>query len=96
MKEDPRIVFLQNKENKGILYTKTKGILHARGKYVMTLDEDDLYASNDAFSTLYNEAEKYNLDIVGFGSIINDINILNKKIIKLIYLFIISSNNKYL
>ena len=82
MKEDPRIVFLQNKENKGILYTKTKGILQAKGKYVMTLDEDDLYASNDAFSTLYNEAEKYHLDIVGFGSIINDINILNKKITK--------------
>lgn len=85
MKEDPRIIFLQNKENKGILYTKTKGILNAKGKYVMTLDEDDLYASNDAFSTLYNEAEKYNLDIVGFGSIINDINILNKKIIKYNY-----------
>lgn len=51
----------------------------------MTLDEDDLYASNDAFSTLYNEAEKYGLDIVGFGSIINDINILNKKTIKYNY-----------
>ena len=85
MKEDPRIVFLQNKENKGALYTKTKGILHAKGKYVMTLDVDDLYASEDAFSTLYSEAEKYNLDIIGFGSIINDTNILNKKITKYNY-----------
>ncbi len=85
MKEDPRIVFLSNKENKGALYTKTKGVLHAKGKYVMTLDVDDLYASEDAFSTLYYEAEKYDLDIVGFGSIINDINILNKKIIKYNY-----------
>ena len=82
MKEDPRIVFLANTENKGALYTKTKGVLQAKGKYAMTLDVDDLYASEDAFSTLYNEAEKYDLDIVGFGSIINDINILNKKIIK--------------
>lgn len=85
MKEDPRIVFLSNKENKGALYTKTKGVLQAKGKYVMTLDVDDLYASEDAFSTLYYEAEKYDLDIVGFGSIINDINILNKKIIKYNY-----------
>ena len=85
MKEDPRIVFLSNKENKGALYTKTKGILHAKGKYVMTLDVDDLYASEDAFSALYTEAEKYDLDIIGFGSIINDINILNKKITKYNY-----------
>ena len=62
MKEDPRIVFLANTENKGALYTKTKGVLQAKGKYVMTLDVDDLYASEDAFSTLYNEAEKYDLD----------------------------------
>ena len=73
MKEDQRIRFLQNKANKGALYTKTRGILNAKGKYVMTLDEDDLYASSDAFSILYEEAEKNDLDIVGFGSIINDI-----------------------
>jgi glycosyltransferase involved in cell wall biosynthesis len=85
MKEDPRIVFLSNKENKGALYTKTKGILQSKGKYVMTLDMDDLYASEDAFSTLYDEAEKYDLDIVGFGSIINHINILKKNIIKYNY-----------
>jgi glycosyltransferase involved in cell wall biosynthesis len=71
MKEDQRIIFLQNKVNKGALFTKTRGILIAKGKYVMTLDEDDLYASNDAFSILYDEAEKNDLDIVGFGSIIN-------------------------
>ena len=37
MKEDPRIVFLQNNENKGALYTKTKGILNSKGKYALTL-----------------------------------------------------------
>jgi len=40
MKEDQRIIYLQNKDNKGALYTKTRGILNAKGKYVMTLDED--------------------------------------------------------
>ena len=81
MEEDPRIVFLKNKKNKGALYTKTKGILHSKGKYVMTLDEDDLYASKDAFSILYEEAEKNNLDILGFSSIISNINITKKILI---------------
>ena len=71
MKKDKRILLYQNDENKGILYTKTKGVLYAKSKYVMILDEDDMYVQKDVFSTLYTEAEKYNLDIVGFASILN-------------------------
>ena len=78
MKEDPRIVFLQNNENKRALYTKTKGILNSKGKYVLTLDVDDLYLSKDPFSTLYKEAEKNNLDIRGFSILISNRNITNK------------------
>ena len=66
MKDEPRIVLLENGKNKGILYTKAKAILHAKGKYVMTMDEDDIYAQRDSFSLLYNEAEINNLDILGF------------------------------
>ena len=73
MIEDPRIVLLQNSENKGILYSKTKGVLNAKGKYVMTLDVDDLYAVDYAFSFLYREAEKNNLDIVGYTSMQGEI-----------------------
>ena len=69
MIKDPRIILLQNEENKGILFTKTKGILSSKGKYVMILNVDDIYVQRDAFSTLYKEAEKNNLDILGFGSI---------------------------
>ena len=70
MKEEPRIVFLQNIENKGALFTKTKGILHAKEKYVLTLDVDDLYTSKKAFSILYNEAERNKLDLLGFSIIL--------------------------
>ena len=70
MKEDPRIKLIKNYINRGTLYTKTKGVLNAKGKYVMTLDHDNLYANKKAFVTLYNEAEKYNLDLLGFSSII--------------------------
>ena len=71
MKSDPRIVLYQNENNKGMLYTKTKGFLNAKGKYVMALDEDDLYAQRNCFTTLYKEAEKNNLDILGFALIIS-------------------------
>ena len=69
MQIDRRIILYQNKENRGALYTKSKGILLSKGKYVMTLDEDDMYIRSDVFSTIYNEAEKDNLDILGFASL---------------------------
>ena len=81
MIKDPRIILYQNKENRGALYTKTRGVLHAKGKYVMILDMDDLYTQRDAFSTLYLEAEKNNLDILGFGLLISKIHIKEWKAI---------------
>ena len=81
MKEDPRIIFLQNNENKGALFTKTKGVLNSKGKYVLLLDVDDLYISRKAFSILYNEAEKENLDLLGFSLILSHINITTKSLI---------------
>jgi len=66
MKTEPRIVLIQNEENKGALYTKSRGMLNAKGKYVMILDENDIFCQRDAFSSLYVEAEKYNLDNIGF------------------------------
>ena len=53
MIKEHRIVLYQNEENKGMLYTKTKGVLLAKGKYVLILDMDDIYVQRDAFSTLY-------------------------------------------
>ena len=73
MKKDKRIKFYQNKKNKGTVYTKTKGVLHSRGKYVMILDQDDMYTQKDVFSTLYSYCEKKNLDILGFASIFREI-----------------------
>ena len=66
IKKEPRIVLYQNDENRGMLFTKTKGVLLAKGKYVLLLDEDDMIVQRDALSTLYNEAESNNLDLLGF------------------------------
>ena len=75
MIKDQRILLFINKENKGMLYTKTKGVLKAKGKYVMLLDVDDIFLQKDAFTILYLESEKNNLDILGFGGIISTYNI---------------------
>lgn len=66
MKTEPRISFYQNEENKGALYTKSRGVLLSKGKYIMIIDDDDKYLQREAFTTLYTEAEKYDLDIVKF------------------------------
>jgi len=72
MKNDPRIKLYENKENKGILYTKAKGVFNSKGKYVIILDEDDIFGQRDAFSTLYQIAEKYDLDMLGFSSMFTE------------------------
>lgn len=72
MKKDPRIVLYENEENKGILYTKSKGIYLCKGKYVIIIDEDDMFGQREALSTLYELAEKDNLDMLGFSAMFTE------------------------
>jgi glycosyltransferase involved in cell wall biosynthesis len=62
MIEDRRIKLIKNKRNRGILYSRSIGALNAKGKYIMALDNDDLFI-NGIFNKCYEEAEKNNLDI---------------------------------
>ena len=39
---DPRIRFVENESNSGIVYSRNKGLESATGKYVATLDSDDI------------------------------------------------------
>ena len=72
MKNEPRIKLYENKENKGILYSKCFGVNVSKGKYIMLLDEDDIFGQRKAFSTLYKLAEKDDLDILGFSSMFTE------------------------
>ena len=67
--EDPRIRLLINESPKGLLYTICKGILNAKGKYIMEIDQDDLFSYGTLFSELYEEAEFNHLDIISFLSV---------------------------
>lgn len=53
----------------GLLYTRSVGTLSAIGKYVFTMDSDDMFLDKDIFSTISNIADKGNFDLVVFYSI---------------------------
>lgn len=66
-KKDPRVRILRNNENRGLSYSRNRGIQSAEGKYLMFLDSDDKLKPG-ALQRLYETAETGNLDIVFFGA----------------------------
>ena len=64
---DKRIIVL-DKENGGLSSARNSGINIAQGKYVLFLDSDDLFASEEALSILYDKAEKEVLDQLYFDA----------------------------
>lgn len=87
-KEDPRIKIINNNQNMGTLYARSIGALAAKGKYIISLDSDDMIFNKDVFEATYKEAEDLNFDIIAF--IVLDGRGCNKNNIKINY----SSNNK--
>ncbi len=77
-KKDPRIVLYQNKINMGTLYSKSIGVLKAKGKYVHSLDSDDMMCSENYLQILYDEAEKGHYKFIQAKALYVD---LNSKII---------------
>ena len=69
MKEDPRIRLINNEENRRILYSKSIGALYANGKYIIQLDQDDMFIMEEAFDSLFKHAEENNLDLIKFRDI---------------------------
>ena len=57
-KIDPRLVLLKNKKNMGTLYSKSIGVLNAKGVYILSLDSDDMLCTEDYLDSLYEEAIK--------------------------------------
>lgn len=97
MKEDERIRLIENKINRKILYSKSIAALNSNGKYILQLDQDDLFLRNDAFDILYNEAERNNLDLTQIRDIFINKLILEKKtrinFIGRHFIFLRTSNN---
>ena len=69
-KEDPRIKIIENKKNRGILYSRSIGVLSAKGKYLFSLDNDDMFLDQNIFSIITTIAIKDNIDITEFRGIL--------------------------
>lgn len=54
-----------NQENQGVGIAKNNGIKCAKGKYLIILDPDDYYPSNDCIEILYETAEREQVSICG-------------------------------
>ena len=68
-KNDKRIKIINNKKNMGILYSRCIGTLAAKGKYILPLDNDDMFLNNDVFKIVYDEIEINKVDILYFRGI---------------------------
>ena len=68
-KNDQRIIIVNNEKNMGSLYTRSIGILMAKGAFIFALDNDDMFFDEDLFDVTYKIAIKGGFDIVGFKSI---------------------------
>ena len=73
---DERIVVVKNDKNKGICYTRNKGISIAHGKYISFLDDDDILLEN-FFQDNIRLLEEHSADFIKFGRKLVDINSKN-------------------
>lgn len=64
--KDSKIKIINNKENVGAGISRRIGIKEAKGEYTSFVDGDD-YIDDDFIETLYNNARKYNADVVSSG-----------------------------
>ena len=69
---DKRIKLIQNKKNRGVLYSKSLGILKSNGKYIMFLDSDDLFVNSNIFAKCFKIAMEENIDIIEFSGFENN------------------------
>ena len=58
------IFFKKNVENKGPGYARNDALSISNGEYIIFIDSDDVFYSNNSISTLYNSIVSTNSDIV--------------------------------
>ena len=79
-KKDPRIILYKNKQNMGALYSKSIGVLLAKGEYIYSLDSDDMFCSENYLNSLYELAKKKNYEFLRSKALY--INLISKRIKK--------------
>ena len=54
------------------------GIINSSGKYIMNLDSDDELNDNECLEYLYNQFQKYKVDIINYSVLFKETNYINK------------------
>lgn len=67
-KEDNRIKIINNKENRGLLFSRAMGILNSTGEYLLNLDPDDEFKENDNLEYLYKRTKNSKIDVISFAT----------------------------
>lgn len=81
--DDNRIKVIKNGENKGVSYSRNRGIDIATGKYIVFIDSDDTVDKNYIFELINpNKDDLYDIVIVNFKNIFIENNEENSGIIK--------------
>ena len=73
-KNDSRIKIINNKENKGLLYSRAMGILFSKGEYLMNLDPDDEFEGEDNLEYLYKNTQNKKIDVITFNTFFKSTN----------------------
>ena len=71
-KQDNRIQIINNNKSMGTLYSRSLGVLLAKGEYILTLDNDDMFFVEDIFYFLFKIGIEDNFDIIEFNSLFID------------------------
>lgn len=67
-KNNNKITIINNKENKGLAYSRNEGIKCAKGRYIWFVDADDYIAAN-SLKIIKEEIESDDIDILGFNTL---------------------------
>lgn len=82
--KDERILLLKNEKNSGQSFSRNRAMDVANGDYYLFLDSDDVFEFN-SLSKLVLEAYSNGLDILGFNSMVHDLNGKESKYAKFSY-----------
>ena len=73
-KDDRRIKIINNKENRGLLYSRAMGVLNSTGEYLMNLDPDDELEGKDNLEYLYQKTKHSQIEVISFGTYFKGLN----------------------
>ena len=73
-KNDHRIKIINNKENRGLLYSRAMGIINSIGEYLINLDPDDEFNDENDLEYLYEKTKNSKIDVISFATFFKGLN----------------------